>query len=335
MKKVFHRVIGTICAIAASAWLPASAQPVVMKKDAVEQSPIVFFRGLLEKSPSERASALADRNDFQRRFILRKIAEYEAMDPGEAELRLKTTELRWYLKKLVRLEGRQRQAWLAGLEDSSRELLAARLNAWDTLSPAIQKGILEHEQTMEWVRKMDLATPEERTRMLAAQDPAERVEMEVRLKEWRKFSDSERERITALFMEFFELSEKERARILVRLSGDELKSVVPVISRLEVMDESELRQYVAHFNQMAAMAPLSRYAYLNHARQWKILNRQQQSNWKGLVVELPPLPPSPPGMLPPPHPSISVSGFVVELPPLPPGLDMPTIPTVPSIAGVR
>ena len=53
-------------------------------------------------TPDERDDFLTNRPPKIRAGILAKIAEYEALDPNERELRLRATELRWHLMPLLR-----------------------------------------------------------------------------------------------------------------------------------------------------------------------------------------------------------------------------------------
>ncbi len=65
------------------------------------KSPVDFFRQLLAMTPDERDDFLTNRPPEIRARILGKVAEYEALGPNERELRLRATELRWYLMPLL------------------------------------------------------------------------------------------------------------------------------------------------------------------------------------------------------------------------------------------
>ena len=86
---------------------PALPSPVVMPR-----SPVEFFRELLAMNFAERSKALADRPPETRKQILSKVREYEAMKPNARELRLRATELRWYMLRLMRISPTNRIAQL-------------------------------------------------------------------------------------------------------------------------------------------------------------------------------------------------------------------------------
>ena len=72
-----------------------------------------FFRQLLAMTPDERDNFLTNRPPEIRARILAKVGEYEALDPNERELRLRATELRWYLMPLLRESPTNRAVQLA------------------------------------------------------------------------------------------------------------------------------------------------------------------------------------------------------------------------------
>src|SRR6516225_6302497 len=67
------------------------------------QSPVVFFRKLLAMSPDERLAALKNRTPEARERILEKVTEYQMLPSELRELRLRATELRWWLTPMLRM----------------------------------------------------------------------------------------------------------------------------------------------------------------------------------------------------------------------------------------
>ncbi len=313
---------------------PLPPLPPGLSLSQTERSPIEFFRGLLDLSDHGLADALSDRNDFQKRVILKKVVEYRSLTIEERELRLQTTELRWYLKKLVVVSESVRTQMLISLSNEQRELLGVRLAAWDALSSETKREILAHERAMTWVRKMELATDEERVKLLSMQAPEERVAMAKVINDWRGLSQERRDQMAQLFVEFFELSENERARILVMLSDPDRRAVMPVIAKLQNVSAQERRLYVGRFNQLSTMSGDARAIFFKKARHWDELTKGQQQTWKDLVIQMPPLPP---GLKTPSLKVNAGNGFFVPMPPLPPGLDLPTypLPTGAPLAGVQ
>src|SRR5271170_8524159 len=102
-------------------------------------SPVAFFRNLLAMTPGERADFLTNRPLAIRAGILVKVNEYEALDPDERELRLRATELRWYLMPLLQTGPTNRAEQLARVPDDLRDLVKDRLVQWDILPPPLKQ----------------------------------------------------------------------------------------------------------------------------------------------------------------------------------------------------
>ena len=66
--------------------------------------------------------------------------------PDERELRLRATELRWYLLPLLQESPSNRDARLAQVPADLRDLVKTRLDEWNILPPPLQQEFLENEQ---------------------------------------------------------------------------------------------------------------------------------------------------------------------------------------------
>src|SRR5208337_1757583 len=119
--------------------LPAPASLLPPPSLPQPKSPVDFFRALLAMSRVERQNALTNRPAAIRARILVKLNEYEALGPDERELRLRATELRWYLLPLMHESTTNRTAQLAAIPDDLQPLVKSRLSQWDILPPPLQQ----------------------------------------------------------------------------------------------------------------------------------------------------------------------------------------------------
>ncbi|MEI9866098.1 MAG: hypothetical protein WDN00_16405 [Limisphaerales bacterium] len=103
------------------------------------KSPVDFFRQLLAMTPDERNDFLTNRQPQVRVRILAKVGEYESLNPNERELRLRATELRWYLMPLLHESPTNRTARLALIPADMREIVEARLLQWSILPPSVAR----------------------------------------------------------------------------------------------------------------------------------------------------------------------------------------------------
>ncbi len=141
-------------------------------------------------SPAERNQSLTNRSPEIRARILAKVREYQALGPDERELRLRATELRWYLMPLLRSPVAERAAWLAQVPPDLRELARTRLAQWDLLPPPLQQEFLANDKTLHYFAHLETPNP-----------PA---------------PNPEQQKIAGQFNQFFELTPAERQQTLGR-----------------------------------------------------------------------------------------------------------------------
>jgi hypothetical protein len=93
---------------------------------------------------------LTNRPPAVRLRIQAKLREYAALDPNERELRLRATELRWYLLPLLHESPTNRAAQLTAIPADLRALVNARLLQWDILPPPLQTEFFESEHALRY-----------------------------------------------------------------------------------------------------------------------------------------------------------------------------------------
>ena len=165
-------------------------------------------------TPAERGKSLAIYPPQIHERILAKVQEYLALDPNERELRLRATDLRWYLLPLLLESPTNRTARLALVPDDLRELVNARLAQWDALPPPSRQEFLANEQTLDYFSHVDSTNVPP---TLGGQG-APSTEDQAR---WNALSESERRQISAQFDRFFELTPDEKQKALNTLSDAE------------------------------------------------------------------------------------------------------------------
>ncbi len=125
----------------------------------------------------------------------RQVREYQALGPDERELRLRATELRWYLTPLLHVPAAERAERLAQVPEDLRGLVQSRLAQWDILPPSIQQEFLTNDQTLHYFARIE-----------PAGTPA---------------ANPEQQKIAEQFNQFFELTPAEKRRTLGTLSDAE------------------------------------------------------------------------------------------------------------------
>src|SRR5882724_3021639 len=184
------------------------------------KSPVGTFRELLAMNLTERKQFLADRPPEIRRQILAKLRQYEALKPAERDLRLKVTELRWYLLPLMRAPATNRLEQLAAIPKEDRQLVEDRLQVWDILPAELQKELLDNEATMRYFCELGNQNPS-----LTNISPGQTNRANQGLEAWQNLPEEQKQKLLVRFNQMFGLTEREKDRVLKTLSEPERQQI--------------------------------------------------------------------------------------------------------------
>lgn len=233
------------------------------------------LRQLLAMPPDERENSLTNRPPEIRERILAKVAEYEALDPDERELRLRATELRWYLAPLLREPPTNRAAQLAQVPDEVRELVKDRLEQWIILPPPLQQEFLDNERTLDYFDEVGS------TNNLAI------------------FPDGQLRRIAAQVNQFFELTPEEKQITLNTLSDTDRAQMEKTLQSFDKLPSTQRTECINAFAKFAGMDSRQRSEFLKNAARWSEMSPAERQAWRDLVVNVPQWPPLPSGFVMP------------------------------------
>jgi len=229
----------------------------------VVQSPVTYFRQLLMMSPAERNQSLADRAPEARARILAKIREYKGLNPDERELRLRATEMRWYLAPLMHLAATNRAGLLARVPPEMLDLVQSRLMQWDALPPTLQAEFLANEQTWHYLM----------------QTPASSV------------TNAQPDSLAEQFSQFFVLTPREKERLLDTLSETERVQMEKTLQTFEQMPMPQRARCIRNYAKFAGMSAAERTEFLKNAESWSKMSPAERQTWRDLVATVPLLPP--------------------------------------------
>jgi hypothetical protein len=258
------------------------------------QSPVVFFRELLSMSPKERFNTLTNRTPEVRARLLEKVLEYQAMTPDERELRLRATELRWYLVPLLHQSPTNRSNLFAQMPDDLKPLAKSRLAEWDLLPPPLQREFLENDHTLHYFAHVETSSDP------TASNPA----------------DEHRQKLAEEFNQFFELNVREKKATLSTLSQAEQDQMQKTLTTFEHLPPMQRITCVRSFSKFAGMSSAERSEFLKNAERWSQMSPAERQAWRDLVTNVPQWPPLPqsallPPPIPPPyrlnHPSVATN----------------------------
>lgn len=241
--------------------------------------PVELFRELLVMPSAERLKFLTVYPPLVRNRILEKLAEYQSLKPEECELRLRVTELRWYLLPLLDLPATNRAAQLAFIPPAMRELVEPRLQQWTLLPPPLRQMLLTNEQAVGYLIRVD--NP-------ANQAPA--------------LTEEQRRRLSENFSRLIELTPREKEKALRTLSDAERRQMEKTLQAFEKLPQSQRARCIRSFAKFAALSAGDQQEFLKNAEHWSQMSFTERQAWHELVsiaYILPPLPPLPAPRRPP------------------------------------
>jgi hypothetical protein len=300
----------------AMAALPPVPDPVALPTN----SPVVLFRELLAMNIAERNKCLADRSPENRKLILGKVREYLSMKPSERELRLKVTELRWYLWPLMKTSATNRAAALERIPAEDRKLVEDRLQEWDTLSASVQADLRTNEATLRYFTELTNSPQQKPAGLTNGISAARREALERGVKQLQAMPEEKRQELIARFYHFFDLTPQEKAKTLGTLSEPEQRQIEKTLRQFGQLPPAQRAQCVRSFEKFTSLSLAERQQFLKNAERWKLMSPDERQAWKDLVEKLAmqpllpdssPLPPMPQRTVPRlPHrmPAIATNG---------------------------
>ena len=267
------------------------------------KSPVDLFRELLAMTPAERENHLTNRTPGIRTRILAKVREYEALDPNELELRLRATELRWYLLPLLHESPTNRAARLAAVPDDLQPLVKNRLRQWDILPPTMKAEFLESERTLRYFTHVDpssrpppppLPQDQRSHHGPGGSDSAN----------WNALSEDQRQKITAQCNQFFELTPMEKKKTLNTLSNAERQQMEKTLETFGELPPAQRFKCIRAFTEFAGLSAQEKQDFLKNAQRWAQMSPKDRQTWRDLVTHVPEWPPMPPAFIMPPKPPV-------------------------------
>lgn len=271
------------------------------------KSPVALFRELLAMSPEEQREHLADRSPDNQLRLLIKLREYELLSPSERELKLRATELQWYLSPLLESPATNRAAQLALIPEEQRDAVEDRLREWDKLPVEAQQELLDNEATLRYFTQVEPATEGQKRAVLSTLSPARRQKLEAGIAHWQTLPVEQRRKTLGRFNQFFDLTTAEKQKALVTLSDAERRQMEKTLRRFEQLPAEQRLECIQAFTKFTAMSLKERQQFLKNAERWRMLSPEERQNWRELVQTLaasnPPLPPGLHGQSPPMPPA--------------------------------
>ncbi len=269
----------------------------------------------------DREKARSGKSDKQRSYLRRELQKYDEMPKEERETELQKLRVWYYVRDLVKHPVESRKDAVAVLPENERALVEVRLRRWDLLPQDLQKEIMENERTIRYVVQLDGLSRQEQKELEATLPPNLRKSWDEKLDGWHAIPPERRQRIYAQFQKFFELSPRERAKVLETLpqqDREQAEKSLLVVQEIEKLSPAERATCLDSLKNFFETPPKSDQLYyqLEKIQRWKAMSTKEKSVLKKIHGVLPPgLEPPIPGVTSQPPPR----GENKPAPPLLPG----------------
>jgi hypothetical protein len=228
---------------------------------------------LLALGPAERAQALSDRTEHQRKYLEGRLREYEALSAPEREARLRQLELTFHLDVLMKTPPARRNERMKVVPAELRPLVEERLRQWDLLPVKMQQEVLEHETTVNYFLRVRPEGPSDQTASISPSVTAEPANRPV-----------------GQFHRFFSLPLEERRKTLNVLPAEERQQMERTLQAFAALPAEQRKICVESFDKFSRMTPAQRNQFLKNAARWKAMTPRERQTWRALVDILPPQP---------------------------------------------
>jgi hypothetical protein len=279
------------------------------------RTPVEYLRELLAMSAAEREQTLRSRSEQSRKFLEERVHYFEALTSTEREARLQTLQLRWRLLPLMKLKPAERVSALASIPEPDHSLVEQRLAQWDGLTDDLKDKVMENEHFLRFFfRSEDVPTTQEpHASVLTPDQQSQRDQEQDR---WRSMSETDRTRVLREFQSLFELSTKEKARILGAMGEAERRQMERALQAYSSLPKEQRELCLRGFQKFASLSTEERQEFLENAKRWQAMSPQDRKLWRDMVNRLQIKAILPPGYRPlaPPHPSTAPASLL----PLPP-----------------
>lgn len=255
-------------------------------------TPTELFRRLLAAPPQERQKLLAGRPASSLLVISNALREYEALSPGQREVRLRTLELGWYLEPLLRLPPGQRSARLAAVPEEWRPQIEQRLRFWDGLPEELRQQVLASRSAVRVLlvplASAPLGPPVPPSSPAASGFPPV-----------PDANQAQHQRLYTSLRLLFDLDAKEQQRILANLPDAHQGHLKKAIEAVQALPAAQRELCLAGLLKYSSLTPEQQQQFLENCQRWASLSPQEQAALRRLAALRQGLPPRPPGAGPP------------------------------------
>ena len=268
-------------AVAADPVAATATSPAVQPGAKTEISPVETFRKMMAMPPADLQRALESYPPENRARIVSKVEEYRSLPLKTRELKLRVTELRWYLIPLLKVPREERAGLLKSVPEPYKDWIGARLDEWDIWPVDLKAEVLEYEDLMHYF--IGRNTELERQAVFEDLPKNSGAALGKKLAEWRSLPIEQRQQMYGGFRHYFELSDEEQKLVLATLPAQDRQQTERVVNSIEKRSRTEQEAYLASFHEFAEMPAAEQQQFMNNAERWQKMSPAERQAWRDLV----------------------------------------------------
>ncbi len=217
------------------------------------------------------------------------------MSKEDREAALQGLRVWYYLREMVKYPAEIRSIALTMIPGADRELVEIRLKRWDKLPPDLQTEVMEHERMFRYVLQLDGLNRAQQEALAHDLPESLREKWDDRLEKWHHLTLERRQQIYGQFQKMFNLSPRERNKVLETLSEQDRTQAersLLIFQALEKLPLAEQKACIDAFLSFIESPPNSnqRNQRLEELSRWRAYPADVKASWNSVFKFVPPLP---------------------------------------------
>src|SRR5262249_37707362 len=161
------------------------------------------------------------------------------------------------------------------IPSETRQLIEDRLQAWDVLTPDLQKELLDNEATMRYLCELGAQKPAVST---ISSSRVQQLEQGLAL--WQNLPEDQKRRLLARFDQVFGLNDREKEKVLRTLSEPERQQIEKTLKRFGSLSQAQRADCIQSFERFTNLSIEERQQFLKNAERWKLMSPAERQQWK-------------------------------------------------------
>lgn len=178
-----------------------------------------------------------------------------------------------------------------------RPFVEDRLLTWDRLPPDRQQDLLTQQRILASTsgRARPNGPVPSRSHPTPPSSTPAAPDLQSALDRWQRLTPDERARRLSDFQRFFDLSDRDQARVLGLVPAAERRQMEATLSSYSTLPPDQRARVIRGIRRYVTLTAPERSQFVQALSQWQLMTPAERTTWRGLVdaVQPPPIPQPP------------------------------------------